>query len=200
MARSAGRRLVVGVVIVLATAAAAWGAPPAWTPPGLSNAETQEWKDGRPPGWSQGAKRGWHGKSCPPGQAKKGRCGPSTALSAEQRAWEERLRERIERLRRWGRDTLRLPQAVLDALVVGFEGAARHQVPIDIAERLAMDAASHTRSAYGIESITRAVAWGTDHGAAPADLDAFARQSLARGVPPESIALGIYRLAADAKR
>jgi hypothetical protein len=207
MTTSAGaRRLATALVAAMLAAATPGDADekkaPGWTPPGLSREERAEWKDGRPPGWSQGLKRGWKGKDCPPGLAKKGRCQPREVAGAppqQQKTWEEELRERIERLRKWGRDTMKLPPPTLTALLIGFEGAARHGVPLEVAERVATGAAERGLSALAIEQVTRALAYGADRGAQAADLEAFARQGLQRGVAAEAIALGLYRLAAEAK-
>jgi len=78
---------------------------PGWLPPDLSNDERQEWKEGRPPGWSRGVKRGWRGKDCPPGLAKKGRCHPrevALAPQGEQKKWEDQVREAITRALAYG--------------------------------------------------------------------------------------------------
>ena len=156
-----------------------------WSPPDLSQAEREEWKDGRPPGWSRGVKRGWEGKNCPPGLAKKGQCP------------EARPADGLERLRRWGRDERRLPPATLDAVLVSFEGAVRHGVPAPMAERLVMTAAKHGVSPQGIEAITRAVAYGAGHGASLEALETFADHGLNRGVTADAIALGLYRLSTE---
>jgi hypothetical protein len=162
-----------------------------WSPPALSQGEREEWKDGRPPGWSRGVKRGWGGKDCPPGLAKKGQCPEVRPAVADP------LRDGLERLRRWGRDERRLPSATLDAVLVSFEGAVRHGVPAPMAERLVMTAAQRGVSPQGIEAITRAVAYGAGHGASLKDLETFADQGLNRGVTADAIALGIYRLSTE---
>jgi len=202
-----GRWLAAALACAALSAAAPGAADPkkepGWVPPGLSQDEKAEWKGGRPPGWSQGVKRGWKGKDCPPGLAKKGRCHPrevSQASPQQQKTWEEQLREGIERLRRWGRDKMKLPAPTLTALLIGFEGAARHGVPLDVAERVAMGAAERGLSALAIEQLTRALAYGADRGVKPADLEAFAQQGLSRGVAAEALALGLYRLAAETRR
>ena len=174
-----------------------------WLPPDLSREERQEWKDGRPPGWSRGVKRGWRGMDCPPGLAKKGRCHPreiAAAPQGDQKRWEEQVREAIERLKKWGREKMKLPGPTLDAMLIGFEGAVRYGVPIETAERMVTAAAERGVSAYGIEAITRALAYGAERSAPLGDLESFTRQGLNAGVAAESIALGIYRLAAESRR
>src|SRR5215213_3761839 len=83
-----------------------------WAPADLSDDERGEWKDGRPPGWSQGAKRGWGGKACPPGHAKKGECPQAKATG-------DPLRDALDRLGKWGRDH-RVPAPTLAAALTGF--------------------------------------------------------------------------------
>lgn len=161
-----------------------------WVPPDLSNAEREEWQDGRPPGWSQGVKRGWGDKDCPPGLAKTGRCpeaGPAVA---------DALRDALDRFGRWGRDR-RLSAPTLDASLVGLEGAIRHGVPISLAERLVMLSAERRVSPYGIEAITRALAYAADRRAPLPELGTFAEHGVARDVAADAIALGIYRLVAE---
>jgi hypothetical protein len=169
-----------------------------WSPPDLSHAEREEWKDGRPPGWSRGVKRGWRGKDCPPGLAKKGQCPEARPVAvARPQAVADPWRDGLERLRRWGRDERRLPSATLDAVLVSFEGAVRHGVPVPMAERLVMATAARGVSPSGIEAITRAVAYGADHGASLKDLETFTDQALNRHVAADAIALGIYRLSRE---
>jgi len=200
-------RLAAAIVasVVLLGAAPAWADADKegekWVPPGLSKEERAEWKGGRPPGWSRGAKRGWGGRDCPPGLAKKGRCGDArTATASRPKAGEDAVRDAIERLKKWGREKLKLPPATLDAVLVGFEGAVRQGVPIPAAERVAMAAAERGVSAYGIEALTRALAYGAQRGAPAVELEAFAMQGLQRDVAADALALGLYRLAADATR
>jgi hypothetical protein len=172
---------------------------PAWVPPGLSNEERAEWKNGRPPGWSHGAKRGWRGKDCPPGLAKKGRCPDGGVTSAAPSAATDPLTEALERLRKWGRER-RLSDATMAAVLTGFEGAVRHGVPIPIAERIVTIAAERGVTPYGIEAVTRATAYGAERGAPLPELQKFAEHGFTSGAAPDAIALGIYRLAAEARR
>lgn len=201
-------RLVVAALVAAGLSAASSGRPqaqpaPAWLPPDLSKEERQEWKDGRPPGWSRGVKRGWRGKDCPPGLAKKGRCHPreiAAAPQGEQKKWEDQVREAIERLKKWGREKMKLPAPTLDAMLIGFEGAMRYGVPMETAERVVTAAAERGVSPYGIEAITRALAYGAERGARLGELESFTQQGLSRGVASDAIALGIYRLAAESRR
>ncbi len=197
--RSLAALLLVGGGLLLASQA--WPQPPAagWLPPGLSDEERREWKDGRPPGWSRGGKRGWGGMDCPPGLAKKGRCHPRQLAAADERKWEDQLREAIERLKKLAGEKMKLPAPILDAVLIGFEGAARHGVPLASAERVVTTAAERGLSPYGIEAVTRALAYGADRGAPVDHLESFTQDGLRRGVPAESLALGIYRLSAEAK-
>jgi hypothetical protein len=201
-------RLAVAILLAAGLFSASPGSvqaqsAPGWLPPGLSNEERQEWKEGRPPGWSRGVKRGWRGKDCPPGLAKKGRCHPrevAVAPQGEQKKWEDQVREAIERLKKWGREKMKLSAPVLDAVLIGFEGAVRYGVPIETAERTVTAAAERGLSPYGIEAITRALAYGAERRAPLGDLESFAQQGLSRGAAAEAIALGIYRLAAESRR
>ncbi len=169
-----------------------------WSPSDLSQAEREEWKDGRPPGWSRGVKRGWEGRDCPPGLAKKGPCPEARpAAVSHPQAVADPWRDGLERLRRWGRGERRLPSATLDAVLVSFEGAVRHGVPAPMAERLVMTTAQRGVSPRGIEAITRAIAYGAGHGASLRDLEAFADDGLNRNVTADAIALGIYRLSTE---
>lgn len=197
------RRIAMAAVVGAGLLASRPGwpeAPPApWLPPDLTREERQEWKGARPPGWSRGEKRGWRGLDCPPGLAKKGRCGPRAAPQAPP-GWDERLREAIERLKKWGREQMRLPAPVLEAVLIGVEGAVRHGVPVDAAERVVRQAAARGVSPYGIEAITRALAYGAARGARLDELESFTHQGLAAGAAEQAIALGIYRRAAEARR
>jgi hypothetical protein len=168
-----------------------------WLPPDLSKEERDEWKDGRPPGWSHGVKRGWGGRDCPPGLAKKGRCPDSRAVAVSQPpTLVDALRDALDRLGKWGRGR-RLSGPTLDAVLMGFEGAVRHGVPIPVAERLVMVSAERGVSPYGIEAITRALAYGADRKAPIQELGDFAEHGVNRGVAADAIALGIYRLVAE---
>lgn len=200
------RQVLVGIVLgVFVVAAPVWadekakGPDSKWVPPGLSDEERAEWKDGRPPGWSHGAKKGWRGKDCPPGLAKKGRCPESSVTSAAPSAATDPLTEALERLRKWGRER-KLSDLTMAAVLTGFEGAVRHGVPIPIAERLVMIAAERGVTPYGIEAVTRATAYGAQRGAPLHDLQTFAEHGFTSGAAPDAIALGIYRLAAEARR
>jgi hypothetical protein len=84
-----------------------------------------------------------------------------------------------------------------DAVLVGFEGAVRHGVPIPVAERLVMVSAERGVSPYGIEAITRAIAYGADRRAPLQELGAFAEYGVNRDVAADAIALGIYRLVTE---
>ena len=188
---------VLGAVAVPASADTK-GEP--WVPPGLAREDQAEWKDGRPPGWSQGAKRGWRGRDCPPGLAKKGRCGEARVATPQAKSVEDAVRDGIERLRKWAREKLKLPPRALEAVLVGFEGAARNGVPAPVAERLVMATAERGVTAYGIEATAGALAYGPGRGARPAELESFTAQALQREVPAEAIALGLYRLGAEVTR
>lgn len=200
------RPLVAALVGGVLAAAPGWPQAqpvPGWLPPDLSKEERQEWKEGRPPGWSRGVKRGWGGKDCPPGLAKKGRCHPrgiAAAPKGDQKKWEDQVREAIERLKKWGREKMKLPAPVVDAMLIGFEGAVRHGVSLPAAEGVVTAAAERGLSPYGIEAITRALAYGADRNAPAGELESFAQQGLSAGVAAEALALGIYRLAAESRR
>jgi hypothetical protein len=49
---------------------------------GLSKAEQAKGKDGPPPGWARGKKKGWRGGALPPGLAKKGGLPPGLTMGA----------------------------------------------------------------------------------------------------------------------
>lgn len=196
------------VTITLACFALATASPAAadkkddkWVPPGLSHEEKAEWKNGRPPGWSQGQKKGWRGRSCPPGQAKKGRCpdAPGTASLSQPNAPLTPLQQAIERIREWGR-ARKLAPGTLDAMLFGLQGAVDRGVPVPTAERFVISAADRSVPPNGIEVLTRALAYGVQRGAAPDHLQQFADHGLSRGVPADAIALGLYRMGADARR
>ena len=169
-----------------------------WVPPGLSDDEKSEWKDGRPPGWSQGQKKGWRGRSCPPGQAKKGRC-PDGTTTATANAPLDPIQQAIERIRDWARHR-RVSTGTLDAMLIGFQGAVHHGVAIPVAERFVISTADRGVTAAGIEVLTRALAYGVQRGVAPDHLQHFADGGLSRGVAADAVALGLYRLGAEARR
>jgi hypothetical protein len=168
-----------------------------WIPPGLSQQERVEWKNGRPPGWSEGEKRGWRGKSCPPGQAKKGRCPDNVVYT--QVAVVDPIQAAIQRLREWARQH-KLPAPMLDATLIGFQGAVHHGVPIPVAERFVMGAAEHAYPPLAIEKLTRALAYGVRRGVAPDELYQFAEHGWKRGVLADPLALGLYRMGAEGRR
>ena len=168
-----------------------------WIPPGLSQDERAEWKDGRPPGWSEGQKRGWRAKSCPPGQAKKGRCPDNPVYT--QAVVVDPVFAAIHRLREWARRH-RLPAPMLDAMLIGFQGAVHHGVPIPIAERFVRGAAERAYPPLAIEKLTRALAYGVRRGVAPDDLYQFAEHGWSRGVLADPLALGLYRMGAEGRR
>ncbi|MBI4638668.1 MAG: hypothetical protein HY727_20215 [Candidatus Rokubacteria bacterium] len=195
--------LLASVVLVAMSGGVVAAKDEAWVPPGLSDEERQEWKGGKPPGWTQGAKRGWRGKDCPPGLAKKGKCSKQETAAAAtdtQKTLEKQVAEGIERLKKWGREKMKLSPAVVDAMLIGFEGAARSGVPVATAEQTVMATAEKGIGASGIEVITRALAYGATHGGSLADLEAFVRQGLARGVAADALALGVYRQAVEARK
>jgi hypothetical protein len=186
----------------LASVAVAKDKTDKWLPPGLSTDEQAEWKNGRPPGWSQGQKKGWQGKPCPPGQAKKGRCGPGTAGAAGMTSNTPQmstLEAAIQRIIDWARGR-KTPQATLDAMLFGLQGAVHYGVPIPVAEKFVVSAAERGVAPAGIEVLTRALAYGAQRGVAPDRLEYFAESGLSRGIAADALALGLYRLGADAKK
>ena len=197
-----GARLIAGAIAAsVLSGSLAWADARkgnAWLPPGLSAEEQAEWKDGRPPGWTQGAKRGWGGRSCPPGQAKKGRC-PDAVYVAATPGPTDPFTEALERLRRWGRQR-GLPPLTVAGLLTGFEGAVRYGVPIASAERLVMIAADRGTPPHGIEVVTRAMAYSAQRKVPAREVEIFSEDALIGGVVANAIALGIYRLAAETTR
>ena len=169
-----------------------------WVPPGLSDEERAEWKDGRPPGWSQGQKKGWGGKSCPPGQAKKGRCGDGTT-SMTSSTQIDPLQAAIQRIIDWARGR-KLATTTVDAMLIGFRGAVHYGVPIPVAEKFVISVAEREVAATGIEVLTRALAYGAQRGVAPDHLQHFAETGLSRGVAADAVALGLYRIGAEARK
>jgi hypothetical protein len=107
------------------------------------------------------------------------------------------LKETIERLKKWGREKMKLPAPMLEAVLIGFEGAVRYGVPIPTGERVVMAAAERGISPYGIEAITRALAYGADRGAPLEHLESVTQQGLSQGVAADAIALSLYWLAAE---
>ena len=173
-----------------------------WIPPGLSQDEQNEWKDGRPPGWNQGQKKGWAGKHCPPGQAKKGRCGPGTAAAATSSTTVvvvDPLQAAIQRIIDWARGR-KLSDASLNAMLISLQGAVHYGVPIPVAEKFVMTSADRGVTAAGIEVLGRAIAYGAQRGVAPEHLEHFAESGLSRGVATDAVALGLYRMGAEARK
>ena len=203
----AERRAIIG--LALGALAGAWAPRPAaakkndWIPPGLSTEERAEWAEGRPPGWSHGKKKGWRGGHCPPGQAKKGRCGETAQVivvpAGRPPTWIDELQAALERLRRWALG-LGLIASIVAAILAAFEGLVRAGLPFAEAERTVKHLAEQRVAAPGIEMITRAIAYGAERGAPLPDLEQFVQHGLRGGAAVDAIALGVYRKASEARR
>ncbi len=156
-----------------------------WMPPGLSKEEQAEWKEGKPPGWSRGEKKGWKGSDVPPGWEK--------WSDEKQRGWEKRLEEAKSRLKGSGKKIKDLSEEDLHSALLSVEAAARKGVPIEHARDLVEKAMEKGIRGRGLETATRAMAYGVGKEVDFEQLGKFVDQKLDAGLRGDELSVEIYK-------
>ncbi|MCL5037949.1 MAG: hypothetical protein M1269_12685 [Chloroflexi bacterium] len=167
-----------------------------WIPPHLSSQERVLWSNGRPPGWQQGNKTGWGGGSLPPGLAKKFYQPQYRPMRWD--FWTVQQRENWRRdfentkLEIWER--ARILQIVDPNIYVTSVYYATDQgVPIYWTRRVVDIGMDRGLSAYEIEQLTRAMAYGAANNVAFIPLGNFIILSIENGVRGDALSLGVYK-------
>jgi len=167
-----------------------------WLPPGLSEAEQAEWKNGRPPGWSRGEKRGWQGRDMPPGLTKKGEEYPPGwgKWSKEKRKeWEKELRKAREKVRNRVKNLKEFSAEDANSALLSIERAARKGVPIKYALGFVEEALEKGIRGRGIETATRAMAYGVGKEIDFEQLGKFVHKKLEEGLRGDNLSVEIYK-------
>ena len=170
-----------------------------WIPPGLTEEEKAEWKDGVPPGWSKGKKTGWGGHSVPPGW--------STWKKKNKEKWKKDLADARLRTEKWAEKRSsendwrkERQKREAESLYISIEGAARAGVPVARVEDLVEKAIKQDMSSEDIERLTRAVAHGVGKGIGADEVVVFTEKILDGEIKEEDIVLGVYRWVAKEVR
>ncbi len=175
-----------------------------WIPPGLSEEEQADWKDGRPPGWSRGGKEGWKDADMPPGHAKKGgELPPGLAKKIppgwsewnvkKKTDWEKELREARRRVRRVANRLRDFRGNDLRSALLSVEATARVGAPIRHVLGLVEEAMERGIRGRGIETATRAMAYGVGRQMDFDELGKFIHKKLEDGFRDDELAIEIYR-------
>ena len=175
-----------------------------WMPPGLSKDEQAEWKDGRPPGWSRGEKEGWEGADMPPGLAKRsGQLPPGLAKStppgwkkwnnAKKKQWEKELGEAREKVRGRAKKLKDFSEEDLNSALLSIEAAVRKGVPIRHALGLVEKAMEKGIKGRGIETATRAIAYGVGREINFNELGKSVDKMLDEGLRDDDLSIEIYK-------
>jgi len=175
-----------------------------WMPPGLSKEEHAEWKNGRPPGWSRGEKEGWKGADMPPGLAKKGGELPSGLAKStppgwekwndeKKKGWEKKLGEAKEKVRGRAKKLKDFSEENLDSTIGSLEAAARKGVPIRHARGLVEKAMEKGVRGRGLETTSRAMAYGVGKEVDFDQLGKFVHEKLDEGLRDDELSIEIYK-------
>jgi len=175
-----------------------------WMPPGLSKEGRAEWKNGRPPGWSRGEKEGWKGADMPPGLAKKsGELPPGLAKitppgwekwnDEKKKRREKKLGEEKEKVRGRAKGLRGFSDEDLDSAIGSVEAAARKGVPIRHARRLVEKAMDRGIKGRGLETATKALAYGVGKEVDFDQLGKFVGEKLDEGLRDDELSIEIYK-------
>lgn len=175
-----------------------------WMPPGLSKDERAEWKGGQPPGWSRGEKEGWKGADMRPGLAKKiGQLPPGLAKTTppgwekrnddKKRAWEKELEQAKGRVQAMAKKLKKFSDEDLDSALVSVQAAARKGVPVTHARSLVEKAMEKGVKGKGIETASRAMAYGVGKEVDFDQLGKFVHKKLDEGLKDDELSVEIYR-------
>ena len=165
-------------------------------PPDFSKEEVKEWKKGRPPGWSHGRKVGWKGGNMPPGQAKKYNLYPpgwKTWDKKKRNAWENELKIAIKVVLGKAKRVKIYTKAEIDIILFSLEMTARKGVRIKSARSFVEKSVKKKMKAGGIETATRAMAYGVGKKIDFDKLDRSVHKKLDHGLNDDELAIGIYK-------
>lgn len=168
-----------------------------WMPPGLSKEEQAEWKNGRPPGWSHGEKEGWKGADMPPGLAKGTPHGWKKWNNERKQRWERELVEAKEKARSRVKKLKGFSKEDLGSALVSIEAAARKGVPIRHARGLVEKAMEKGIRGRGLETASRAMAYGVGKEIDFEQLGVFIHRKLNEGLRGDELSIEIYKEIAD---
>lgn len=175
-----------------------------WMPPGLSKEERAEWKNGKPPGWTRGDKEGWEGTDMPPGLSKKdGRLPPGLAKSTppgwekwndkKKKGWKKELKKTKEKVRGRAKKLKDFSEEDLDSALVSIEVAARKGIPIRHARGLVEKAMEKGIKGRGLETASRAMAYGVGKEIDFDQLGKFVHKKLDEGLRDDELSIEIYK-------
>ncbi len=175
-----------------------------WIPPGLSKQERGKWKDGRPPGWSRGKKKGWRGADMPPGLAKKGgQLPPGLAKKTppgwkkwdrdKKKRWNKKIAKARKRVRGKARNLKDFSEEDLNDALLSVEAAARKGVPVRHALDLVEEAMEKGIKGRGIETASRAMAYGVGKEIDFDQLSYFIHRKLDAGLRGDDLSVEIYK-------
>jgi hypothetical protein len=160
------------------------------------------WRDGTPPGWDRGEKRGWGG-AAPPGQQRKagegmmeGRRYPARAKDwgdREKEDFDRRLERARERVRAKAQTREGIDEGDIESAEVSVEEASREGVPIEQAESSVDKAMGAGMSGAEIEQMTRAMAYGADKNVDYNELGSFVDRKIDDGERGDDLAVSIYQ-------
>jgi hypothetical protein len=175
-----------------------------WIPPDLSKDELAEWKDGKPPGWSRGKKKGWRGANMPPGLLKKGgklplglEKGPPPGWEKwndkRKKAWQKELKEAKEKVRLKAKSIKGFSEKDLDSALISIEMSARKGVPVKYVLSFVENAMEKRIKGRGIETATRAIAYGVGKEIDFSQLSKFIHKKLNEGLRNDELSIEIYK-------
>jgi hypothetical protein len=168
-----------------------------WLPPDLGDDEKAEWKNGVPPGWSQGKKTGWGGKNLPPGQVKKQGMTEQEIIvefpdwntwGKEQRGkWQENL-EKI-------RDRIRKNKGGEEAedMLNSAESAAKKGVSLQALDSVTDKSIKKKLTGEEYSKATRAMAYGAGKNVDFTSIGEFVNSNIDKGVRGNELAINIYK-------
>lgn len=180
-----GRVLCVLLTAVLLAAPAAVPAEKGGKGKQGKGQETAKGRDGTPPGWSRGLKTGWGGETLPPG---------AREWSTERkREWKKELENARSRIQGRAAGIDGFAETDLQSALLSLDAMAGQGVPVDdgyaLVERL-MDGGMKGR---GIESVTRAMAFGVSEGFKAGRINSYIRDRMNEGMRDDELAAETYR-------
>lgn len=170
-------------------------------PPGWDRGRKTGWQDGsQPPGWDRGRKTGWQGGKVPPGHARKMGSRPEYAPQSwhqwteqERNSHEERIKNAERRIRELLEKKGAIPGQMLDSATLSLFSAAGLGVPVPTASAIIEQGIERGLSPEGIESVTRALSYGTERQTDYAELEKIIRAGMNRGLSEDDLVMEVYR-------
>ena len=147
----------------------------------------------KPAGWLKGEKEGWKGGAMPPGLAKSGPPGWAKWSDEKKTEWQHKLREAKEKVRRKAKKAKGFSKASPERALLSLEMAARAGVPIKHAGDLVEKAMEKGIRGRGIETATRAMAYGVGKEIDFDRLGKFVRKKLDQGLRGDDLAMAIHK-------